>query len=127
MSQADRLKKIIDYLIETPNSFSKEIGLSTPTTIYDVIAGKRAITQALLKRVVSNYPNLNPEWLLNGTGEMIITKGRPIEKVKDEKAKNEQECQACKDKDLIIEKYEKIIQQQTELIDQLTKLKNKDE
>jgi predicted transcriptional regulator len=62
MSQAERLKKVINSLLESPKSFSESIGLPSPTTIYDILASKRKLTPAIMKKIIETYPNLNPDW-----------------------------------------------------------------
>lgn len=130
MSQSERLKKFINTIVETPKSFSDEIGLPSATTIYDVISGKRDITPGLLKKILSKYPDLSQEWLLNGTGEMYkVTDSSPRFSVADETTPYIKPCQLCMEKERTIklleeriEDLKKTITSQEQCIDQLRAL-----
>ena len=126
-----RLADLIKEMDLTERKFAQELGYKHPSVIY-AAEKVRPISRELMGKIKEFVrkrigKEINPEWLQNGTEPKFLTEDINNISKKENKAKEEKECQACKDKDLIIEKYEKIIQQQSELIDQLTKLKNKDE
>jgi DNA-directed RNA polymerase subunit M/transcription elongation factor TFIIS len=111
MSQSERLKIFINTIFETPKSFSDAIGLSSPTTIYDIIAGKREITPSVLKKISVTYPDLNADWLLNGTGEMHTTLSTAsILKLQDKEEPYLKQCLLCKEKERTI----KLLQERVE-------------
>jgi hypothetical protein len=101
MSQAERLKKVINSLYESSKSFSEGIGLGSPTTIYDILSGKRHITPALLKAIIETHTNLNPEWLLEGKGEMYLHKNQNnnTSELNETKVNYGCSCPECKEKD----------------------------
>lgn len=99
MNQSERLKALITELLETPNSFAIGIGLSTPATIYAVINNGRPISQKLLKKIIDAYPNLNPEWILNGTFPKLLT-SKKEDGVAEERTNYEiLSCKVCLEKD----------------------------
>jgi hypothetical protein len=130
MSQSERLKIFINTLIETPKSFSDAIGLSSATTIYDIIAGKREITPSVLKKIAITYPDLNAEWLLNGTGEMhTVVSTASILKLQEKAEPYLKQCQLCQEKERTIrlleeriEDLKKTISSQEDCINQIRAL-----
>jgi transcriptional regulator with XRE-family HTH domain len=111
MSQSERLKIFINTIFETPKSFSDAIGLSSPTTIYDIISGKREITPSVLKKIAGAYPDLNTEWLLNGIGNMHISlSNEPLFSISDKPEPYITQCQLCKEKERTIKLLEERIE-----------------
>jgi hypothetical protein len=124
MSQGERLKKVINSLLESPKSFSDGIGLPSATTIYDVLSDKREITPALLKKIIDTYPNLDPDWLLTGKGNMFTWQEKQSEgeKLEDGGKIYNSKCPECREKDQEIEKLKTdIIELQRQIIEQLKK------
>jgi hypothetical protein len=123
MSQGKRLKDIIQSLLESPKSFSDGIGLTSPTTIYDVISDKREITPALLKRIIDTYPLINPDWLLKGTLPKLLTERVELNDVNIAYEKTgtiRMKCHSCQEKDIEIAKLSKdLIELQKQYIDLL--------
>lgn len=62
----DRIFQIIDYKGINKTNFYKEVGLSNGflDKVKDVGASK-------LDLILNKYPEINPEWLLTGKGEML--------------------------------------------------------
>lgn len=84
MTDAERLKYLIEKLMLTPNSFAREIG-ATPDTLYNILKKGAPITTRLAKRIIDTYPNINIDWLLKGEGELFVwqkieTTDEPIRK-----------------------------------------------
>ncbi len=123
MSHSERLKQLINNLLESPKSFSDGIGLASPTTVYDILGGRRDITPALMRKITETYPNINPEWLLKGEGPMILSEVKK-DALNEPKSEYNSLKEALKEKDLIIENLNKIIEHQQVLIDQMGLLKN---
>lgn len=127
MDQSERLRALINELLESPHSFAIGIGLPTAATVYDILNNKRPISPAILKKIVSSYPHLNPEWLLKGTPPKLLT-GRPEEKPSELVAEagekyEAQTCKLCKEKDKEIAKLNtKLIDLQEQYIDCLKEI-----
>lgn len=68
MTIKDRLFKFIEYKELNPNSFEKVTGLSQ--SFIRKING--SIGSDKLGKIFTTFPELNPNWLINGYGEMIL-------------------------------------------------------
>lgn len=125
MSTAERLHLIIDKLVTTPNQFAKNIGVARAHIVYDVLDNKNEISRTLANRIIETYPNIRKEWLQTGIGEMLIWADKPLKygAINMEKeGSGKPFCEACKERDVIIDECKKIISQQRQLIDSLTNL-----
>lgn len=65
-----RFKELISFLGKTNNSFAISIG-KTSTTINNIVEGKSEPGYKLLEAIFKVYPQINPDWLINGNGEII--------------------------------------------------------
>ncbi len=63
------LKQFIDYKGLTVFSFEKKIGIRS--TIQKAIRDNSNLGSNNLAKIVSEFPEINPDWLLTGTGEML--------------------------------------------------------
>lgn len=72
MENKDRiliLRKLIDYLQMTDANFGQSIGVSR-SEISKYLNGKQPVTDKLIRKIIANYPNISPTWLLLGVGDM---------------------------------------------------------
>ena len=53
------LRKLIDYLQTTDANFGQSIGVSK-SEISKYLNGKQPITDKLIRKIIANYPNINP-------------------------------------------------------------------
>ena len=67
MSVKERLIQFLNYKGISKSEFGRVIGVSNSF----VSSMAKSIQPDKLKRITLNYPELNPEWLLTGEGEMI--------------------------------------------------------
>lgn len=65
-----RIKKFIDFLEISNNEFGRTIGCSS-AQITQMLTHKKNFGIDKLLNIISNYPNLNPVWLLTGEGSML--------------------------------------------------------
>lgn len=65
-----RIKKFIDFLEISNNEFGRTIGCSS-AQITQMLTHKKNFGIDKLLNIISNYPNLNPNWLLIGEGSML--------------------------------------------------------
>lgn len=70
-SFAERLKRLIYYMDETINSFAVRLGTSF-SVVKNYIEG-RDPSYAFIVKILKQYPNISPEWLVMGTGDMLRT------------------------------------------------------
>lgn len=76
MDIKERIKQFIKYLQIGQNAFERECRLSVG---YINNVGSSIGSNVLLK-ILNRYPQINPEWLLLGTGDMIRTQGDTSER-----------------------------------------------
>lgn len=81
LSSSEILEKLLIYLKLSPNKLAKELGLSSNVSVYNIKNGKYNISPRFAKRVVDEFPEINYEWLINGSGSIT---GNETEDVKSE-------------------------------------------
>ena len=69
---AERIKNLINSLNLNVNSFSKECGYNTPSTIWALIKRDQSPTKPTLDKICNRFPQVNREWLMTGFGSMFI-------------------------------------------------------
>lgn len=67
--RATRLKILINYLNINGISFAKALGISQ-SMASNMLNGNRAITIEMVDKISERYKNINPAWLLFGTGDI---------------------------------------------------------
>lgn len=70
MERWERVKYVMEYFNLNKNSFSKEIGLSTNTTIGRLLNEKRNPSDSTLKKISERF-DVNIDWLKIGNGKML--------------------------------------------------------
>lgn len=65
----ERFNLLIEALKLNPNAFAKSIGKSY-TAIDSTIKGKSKPGYDMLEATFETYPDISPDWLMNGKGEM---------------------------------------------------------
>lgn len=73
------LKEFIDYKELSILSFEKSVG--TRSAIDKAIKNKSNLRSDLLAKIIDVYPEINPNWLLTGKGNMLLDK--PSSKLKE--------------------------------------------
>lgn len=73
MSESERIKFIILALAAgNQRAFAKETGIH-PSSVNKIVKGRFHI-EKYFDRIMNAYPQLNPDWLLNGVGEPMANK-----------------------------------------------------
>lgn len=67
---SERLSQFISSIDKTPTSFEQIIGVSKGA-ILKAIRNKGTVGVEILEKMVTNYPDLNLEWLITGNGTML--------------------------------------------------------
>ena len=75
MNTLKRIKQYIDYKGITNQNFEKQVGFSNGA-FASQLKNNRTIGVDKLENILIAFPELNPEWLLTGNGEMIKTKSK---------------------------------------------------
>jgi hypothetical protein len=73
-----RIESIINHYKLNVNSFSKAIGLTSNVTIFRIVGGHSAPSFATLSKIKQAYPEINIDWILGGTGEMLLIEQKEI-------------------------------------------------
>lgn len=72
MNERERIEQVMKALGLSARQFSEQIHVQ-PATISNMMSGRNNPSLDVMKRIMSRYPTLNPEWLILGNGEMWRT------------------------------------------------------
>lgn len=75
MKDGDRLELLISLLRTSVPLFARSLGYSSDS-LYNIIKGKYRISPKLADKILEEYPEINPEWLKEGRGKMIIDESK---------------------------------------------------
>ena len=81
-------KRIIEFMIKSGHSkstFARELDVSLPL-ITHITTGRNKPGLDLIQKLLTTFPELNPDWLLNGINEMYRVKAKSID-ISEELAK----------------------------------------
>ena len=72
MTLQERMQAVIDYSGLSIPQLAKNVGFKTPQTIREILKGNtRSISDAVKLKLISYFPNISPEWLTTGEGQML--------------------------------------------------------
>lgn len=120
----ERIQYIIDqYFKGNSSSFCKEAGIN-PKTIHAIVSSKlnKPNTTTIQKILSIKIVNINPDWLMTGTGEVLKSNPKDYEVneklsiVKDNKIRS-YSCLACIEKEKRIEALCEALRSKTETIE----------
>ena len=66
----DRILSIIKYFHLSPSDFAEEIGVQR-SSISHLISGRNKPSLEFIQKILTRYPEISTEWILNGKGEML--------------------------------------------------------
>lgn len=68
-----RLEKIIEeYRLRSKAELARALGLTTPASVWDILSRNPDVfNNIMLKRLISAFPELDPQWIKTGEGEMF--------------------------------------------------------
>ncbi len=72
MNERERIEQVMKALGLSARQFSEQIHVQ-PATISNMMSGRNNPSLDVMKRIMSRYSTLNPEWLILGNGEMWRT------------------------------------------------------
>ena len=81
-TQKDRILQFIEYKGISKNKFYNETGISN-----GILDKKSGLSMDTIEKFYSTYPEINPEWLLTGKGEMLKSGSTNTETSKEESVK----------------------------------------
>ena len=70
MSDTERVVEIIRVMGMNNIQFSQKTGIS-PASLSHITSGRSNPTLTILRNIVESFPELNPEWVLLGRGDMF--------------------------------------------------------
>lgn len=75
----ERLEQLMEYKSLNQRSLSKEIGFSYSTLNKYCNKKSNTIDFELIYRLASNFSDIDTNWLIQGTGEMLLTSEQPTD------------------------------------------------
>ena len=69
----DRITKVIEFSELSPAEFAEEIGVQR-SSISHIISGRNKPSLDFITKIKSKFPDIEWDWLITGTGEMLIGK-----------------------------------------------------
>lgn len=104
MTTIERLFQYFDYKGIKYTPVERELGLSNGY-LGKMRARGASIGSEIIEKIVLNYPDINPEWLLTGAGQMI----RNSEPLAGSEEKPVGPCQQCELREEIINEKNEVI------------------
>lgn len=104
-----RVRQVFDQLKVSANELQRITGISH-STISSQVTGKSKMVAATIMAILENYPIVSAEWLMRGTGKMILSSTEVV-------AMDKQGI--SKDEDTTIVELREIIRRQQREIDGL--------
>lgn len=74
----ERVMQLVEALKIKPSNFAESIG-KTPTAIYTIVNGRNKPGYDILEAIIRQYPQINPDWLFLGQGEIFRLAQRPAD------------------------------------------------
>lgn len=74
----NRLFSFINSQNITPTDFAKMVGIS-PATLSSIKTGRTQPTITIVEKLKQRFPDLNTDWLIFGTGEMLQSQNRTLQ------------------------------------------------
>lgn len=71
-SDAEIIKQLLKALRFSANNFSKELGYSSPSTIYHILQGRNQISEDLVDNIVKHFPQVSYWFLKKGKLPIIL-------------------------------------------------------
>ncbi len=118
----ERLKQFIDFLGVSTRNFEQKISVSNGL-IGRFLSKNTTIQSDVLSKICYTYPELNPEWLITGRGEMLRSQVQNVNGHHNTATMNGDIHQSTGDNDTqrldsLLEANRKLIDQHAELIRQ---------
>jgi len=74
----NRIKKIIDGKKISNSQMADSIDLPRPVLSH-ILSGRNKASLSVIQKIITGYPEVNPEWLLLGKGDMFKAERSPIQ------------------------------------------------
>lgn len=77
--RAHRLRIFFNHLNIRNKTVSLRLGIPNAAFVSQLLNGHSTVTADIARRLKKVFPDLNTDWLLDGTGEMLVVKSYQIE------------------------------------------------
>lgn len=89
MELKQRIDEILKYSGKNISEFSRYAGFKTPQAIRELLKGNtKSISESAQIKILAAFPEINPDWLLTGKGEMLNSIVNEVEDLSDKELKN---------------------------------------
>ncbi len=78
----ERLLKFINSIGLSSSRFAEEIGIQ-PSGVSHILSGRNNPSYDFIVKILSKFPDLNPDWLILGKGEMFRTGSGKIDTISE--------------------------------------------
>jgi hypothetical protein len=124
MKSIERIYKYIDYKNIKAVPFEKKIGLSNGY-LGKQLKRNADLGESILTKIIENCPEINPEWLLTGEGEMLKEKTTTAENLKNENNMNSLETlELLKENNALLKENNELFKQNVELANRIKLLED---
>ena len=79
LTDSKRLQGLLDALSISAHKLSLELEYKAPASIYHVIEGLNTLSSGMRDRIISRYPNVNPEYLKHGELPILLSRSQVAE------------------------------------------------
>lgn len=85
----NRIQKIIDSYNLNSSQFAEIVGVQR-SSISHILSGRNKPSLDFIMKILSKYPDIDPNWLIFGKGDMYIQEDLPqfVDEIKDIKERN---------------------------------------
>ncbi|MBW6460169.1 MAG: helix-turn-helix domain-containing protein [Bacteroidales bacterium] len=66
----DRIRKLLEIKKESPSDFAQKLGVQR-SSVSHIMSGRNNPGLDFLQKILTSYPDINPDWLLLGKGEIF--------------------------------------------------------
>lgn len=73
-----RIERIVRYFAKTRKEFAEKVGKSNQW-VTNITTEGYPVGSKTIKAIADAYPEINPEWILNGVGKMLLYKNDDLE------------------------------------------------
>ena len=73
MKTIERIKMLISEKAKSERAFAMKIGVNK-VTLNNYTANKRKLSLGIIEAILNAFPEISAEWLLRGTGSMMLNK-----------------------------------------------------
>lgn len=88
VNMIERINKIIEANNMSTTQFADTINIQRPSMSH-IIAGRNNPSLDFVTKVLKAFPNINPDWLIFGSGEMYRNDANNSERIENNTSKNE--------------------------------------